>query len=420
MIEGIDRVSETLTEPAQALARLLDPADDDPHPSYAALREAGDGVHWADAMQGYFVTRYDDVKGMCRDTSLFSSDHFWISPAAGHDPGDPRQAASVDVASRQFMFSDPPVHTRLRRILSPFFTTPAIPRWRVLVERIVDERLGRLEPGQEVDFIAEIAALVPVAVIAGILGVPIDTDADLAQWRVWSRDMGATLDISISGAEQERAVLGQGALIDALAETLRLRRGDPRDDLISAVAHLTDDDGAPVDDRDTLAQLMLLFAAGVDTTAGLLGNGLELLLRDPEETARIAAAGGMAAAVEEALRFEPPVHFDLRVTTRPVVIGRTRIDAGQAVYQILPAANRDPRVFTDPDTFRPGRPNAARHLSFLHGPHHCIGAMLARLEGEVVFSRVLRTFPGIHLAGTPRRRTRDKATRSLTLLPVRL
>ncbi|MBV2366992.1 cytochrome P450 [Streptomonospora nanhaiensis] len=414
-------MTHTSLQPAQAMLGLLDPENDDPYPLYAALRESGDGVQWCEPMQAWFATRHEHILEMCRNPRVYSSEHFWAGPVSEHNPADPRQVASIDVASRQFMVTDPPDHTRLRRILSPHFNNTALNgRWRDLVERVVADRLDRLRPGQTIDFMDEVANLVPVAVIAGVLGAPFETDEDLAQWRSWSRDMGATLDISIHGEAQEKAVLGQGELIDALAEILHLRRDDPRDDLISAVAHLADDDGEPVDERDVLAQLMLLFAAGNDTTIGLLGNGVELLLKHPETTARVVAEGAVDAAVEEILRFEPPVHFDLRLTTEPVVLGETEIDAGQQVFQILPAANRDPRVFADPDTYDPWRPNARSHLSFLHGPHHCIGSGLARLEGRIMFTRLLERFPGIRLAGDPVRFTRNKATRGLALLPVTL
>ncbi|GAA4895530.1 cytochrome P450 [Streptomonospora salina] len=126
------------------------------------------------------------------------------------------------------------------------------------------------------------------------------------------------------------------------------------------------------------------------------------------------------AGVEEILPYEPPVHIDLRVTTEPVVLGGTAIDAGQQVFQILPAANRDPRVFADPEAFDPWRTDARSHMSFLSGPHHCIGAGLARLEGETVFTGLLERFPGLRPAGDPVRRTRDTSTRGLGTLPVRL
>nr|WP_255430160.1 cytochrome P450 [Streptomonospora sp. PA3] len=190
--------------------------------------------------------------------------------------------------------------------------------------------------------------------------------------------------------------------------------------MITAVAQLADDADEPVDEKDVLAQLLLLFAAGNDTTAGLLGNGVQLLLTHREKTERLRAEGSLAGGVEEILRFEPPVHFDLRLTKEPVVLGETELPAGAAVYQILPAANRDPRVFADPDAFDPWRPNARNHMSFLHGPHHCIGAGLARVEGEVLFKRLLERFPDARLDGEPVRRTRDKATRGLEELPVRL
>ncbi|GAA1867435.1 cytochrome P450 [Pseudonocardia ailaonensis] len=380
--------------------------DPDPFPLYDELRETGGGVH-AFPPLGYFAFRYDDVARMGRDNALFSSDHFHDSPAGIHDPADPVQAAFMAVSAQQFMFHDPPSHTRMRQAMMPAFTGFATRRWRPIVEARVGALLDRFEPGQEAGFMAEFAGAVPVAIIADVLGVP---EEEQSEFRRWSQALAATFDPGIQGEARTTAIHAANEMVEYLRVILARRRAEPRDDLTSVLA------AADLPDDELLGSLALLLTAGNDTTVNLLGNGLQHLFTEPR--ARAAFPENVPALVEEMLRFDPPLHLDLRKTTREVTLGGVDIPAGAIVWLVIGAANRDPRAFDAAGTFDPGRsPN--RHLTFLPGHHHCIGAPLARLEGEIIFTRLLERFPGIAPAGTPVRRVANKVARGWEEIPVR-
>ena len=392
----------------ELLGRLMGD-DPDPVPLYDELRETGGGVH-AFPPLGHFAFRYEDVARMGRDNTLFSSDHFWDSPAGLHDPTDPVQAAFVAVSSRQFMFHDPPAHTRMRQAMTPAFTGFATRRWRPIVETRVAALLDRFEPGQEADFMAEFAGAVPVAIIAGVLGVP---EEEQSEFRRWSQALAATFDPGIQGPARTAAIHSANEMIEYLRGIVALRRRRPQDDLTSVLA------AADLPEDELLGSLALLLTAGNDTTVNLLGNGLHLLFTEPAARAAAADPAAIPTLVEEMLRLDPPLHLDLRKTTRDVTLGGVDIPEGGIVWLVIGAANRDPRAFADPARFDPARsPN--RHLTFLPGHHHCIGAPLARLEGEIIFTRLLERFPGITPGDAPPvRRVANKVARGWESIPVR-
>jgi cytochrome P450 len=390
-----------MTSTETLLGRLMGD-DPDPFPLYDELRETDGGVHPFPGL-GHLAFRYDDVARMGRDNALFSSDHFWDSPAGLHDPRDPVQAAFVSVSAQQFMFHDPPSHTRMRQAMMPAFTGFATRRWRPIVEARVAALLDRFEPGQEAEFMEDFAGAVPVAIIADVLGVP---EEEQSEFRRWSQALAATFDPGIQGDARTTAIHAAHEMIEYLRGILAERRRDPKDDLTSVLA------AADLPDDELLGSLALLLTAGNDTTVNLLGNGLQFLFTEPS-----AREGDVAAVVEEMLRMDPPLHLDLRKTTREVALGGVDVPAGEIVWLVIGAANRDPRAFDRAAVFDPTRsPN--RHLTFLPGHHHCIGAPLARLEGQIIFTRLLERFPDIAPAGPPVRRVANKVARGWAEIPV--
>lgn len=399
----------TSTETVPGLLARLMGDDPDPVPIYDELREAGGGVH-AFPPLGYFAFRHADVAAIGRDNATYSSDHFWVSPAGVHDPTDPVQAAFMAVSSQQFMFHDPPTHTRMRSAMLPAFTGLATRRWRPIIEARVAALLDRFAPGQEAEFMTEFAGAVPVAIIADVLGVP---DDEQSEFRRWSQALAATFDPGIQGPARTEAIHAANEMVEYLRGIVADRRRAPKDDLTSVLAAA----GLPED--ELLGSLALLLTAGNDTTVNLLGNGLSFLFTEPAARSAAADPARIPALVEEMLRLDPPLHLDMRKTTRDVVLGDVDVPAGALVWLVIGAANRDPRAFEQPAVFDPARtPN--RHLTFLPGHHHCIGAPLARLEGEIIFTRLMERFPGIAPGAVPPvRRVANKVARGWASLPVR-
>ena len=399
----------------EALAEVMLMGAADPFPIYNELRELDDGVHYLEELNANFAFRYDDVLRTGKEYETFSSDGFWQSPSSVHDPADPEHRRFVDFSSRILVVKDPPAHTRLRNVIRAAFTPRAIALWRPAVERATDALLDQVQPGKECDLVSDFAFHVPVAIIAEILGVPAD---DRASFHKWSYSFGSTFEFSTQGDARDRAIRDSLKLIDYLADFAEERRRSPGDDLTSIIVngHV---DGEPLDPQDSLAQLVFLLGAGNETTANLITNGTTMLIEHPDVCRRLAQdPDRIPTAVEEMLRCDPPIHMVARLTARDTRLGDTDIPAGALVIPVFPAANRDPRRFDDPERFDIDRPKN-QHLTFNHGVHFCVGAPLARLEGEVIFRRLLARFPKIS-AGTrpPVRRTDNLGLRGWQSRPV--
>lgn len=389
----------------------------DPYPHYEQLRELGDGVHWIEAVQGFAVFRYDDVRAIGADPGLFSSDIFWVSPQATHDPANPAHVRFVDVASRLFMLADPPVHSRIRSIFRHAFTGQAIQKWRPMVEQVTAGLLQSWAPGQEFDLMQRLAAQLPVAVIATMLGVP---EEHRNQFRRWSTAFATSFDPTVQGDGRDRVITHSLELMDFLGDLVTSRRETPADDLTSLLVHTATDTGDYLSDIDLVSQLTLLLAAGNETTTNLIGSGLSLLFDHPEARAILLAdPGAVPKAVEEMLRFDPPIQFTWRKTTRPTQLGSTVLPADTLLVPCIASANRDPRRFPDPLAFDVTRKDN-KHLSFFHGVHFCVGAPLARLEATTAFRQLLAAFPGIAAGSEPGLRSTRSTTRGWDTRPVRL
>lgn len=390
----------------------------DPFPLYEQLRELGSGVHWSDVLGGWVVCRYDDVKSMVSRHDAFSSDNFFDGAPGVHDPEDAEHRRFIEISSRQFIFQDPPVHTRIRSIFRHAFTKQSIAKWRTTMEDVSDEVLSRYQPGEELDIMPQLAADIPVAVIASILGVPRDKWARL---REWSEAYGRTLDAGAQGELRDRSIRTSLEMMDYLAVLVSQRKADPQDDLITLIATTETDTGELLTDTEIVSQLTLLLAAGNDTTTSLIGSAMTILIDNPDVKHELRERPELIpTAIEEMLRFDPPFHLNFRKAVRDAEYGGREIQSGQMCFQIMAAANRDPRQFADPDTFDITR-DASKHLAFSHGIHFCVGAPLARMEGAVVLGKILERFPDF-TAGSqpPARRTSNILARGWHSRPVKL
>jgi cytochrome P450 len=304
------------------------------------------------------------------------------------------------------LVTDPPDHTRYRRLVSKVFTARAIEGLRPRIEQTCAELLR----DKSTDLVADYAALLPVTVIAEILGVPLDMRR---QFLAWGNAAAPTLDLGLPFATYRRTELNIRHVNDWMRGHFARLRQQPGDDLLSQLVQLDD-----LSEDELLATAGLLLAAGFETTVNLLGTGAWLLMRHPEQLAVLRdEPQRWGNAVEETLRYDSPVQVTARVCRRATEFGGAAIQPGHVVMAMLGGANRDPAVFADPDTFDVTRANAREHLSFSGGVHYCLGAALARLEGEIGLRMLFERYPDLRPDGAPTRRT-TRVLRGFERLPV--
>ncbi|WP_436791224.1 cytochrome P450 family protein [Yinghuangia sp. YIM S10712] len=364
----------------------------DPHGGYAAIREHG-GVRrrvvktLATELHAWVVTGYDDARALLADQRLSKDVELLrdIMQARAVRSGEPPARTP-----RTMLFSDPPDHTRLRRLVGHAFTARRVETLRPWIEKSTDDILDTVEPGVPFDLVERLAMALPIYVIGELLGVPQERHGD---FRAWSTAL-AGLDTT---AEAKQAATRQA--FTYLTELVGVKRDQPGDDMLSALIQAREEDGTRLDQPELLSMVFLLMNAGYETTASLIGSGTYTLLRAPDQLRLLRDNPGLVpGAVEELLRYESPLNLStLRCTTAPVTLGDVTIPEGEIVFIALLAANRDSARFPDADRLDVTRP-AQGHLSFGHGIHHCIGAPLARLEGEIVFGKLLERFPHWELA----------------------
>ncbi len=317
-------------------------------------------------------------------------------------------AASVDpwaigpVEPPSMLAVDPPDHTRYRRLVSKVFTPRAVAALEGRVEQIADELLDRMAArGGTVDLVEAYAGPLPVQVIAEILGVPAHMQAEMLEW---GNAAAVTLEPVIRYREYRAAIIALRKIHHWLADHLQQLRRSPGEDLLSQLAQLVDD-GETLSDVELRATALLVIGAGFETTVNLIGNGVALLMEHPEQLAMLQDDPSLwPNAVDEILRFEPPVQGTGRVATQDVEIQGQRVPAGKIVVTMLGGCNRDPEVFSDPQRFDITRANAREHLSFSAGIHFCLGASLARLEGATALRKLFERFPELTVGGAPARR----------------
>ncbi len=389
-------LNETVTLQAIDDSLLSDDFLRNPYPTMDRLREV-DPVHWSDAIGGWVLTRYADIRATFKDTADYSNEGR-LGRASAYLPSESRRKLETFEAhyrTKGLLHSDPPDHTRLRRLVLRAFSPRVIEAMRPRIQSIVDGLIDRVEPAGEMEVIGDLAFALPVTVLANLLGVPVSHGSKFGTWA------DALLAFQGVNKPDESVLLAaQQALLEArayLAGLIGQRRREPGEDLISLMTGSASD-GESLTDDEIINTGITLLTAGHETTTSLIGNGLFTLLRHPEQWERLRADPALVKpAIEEALRYESPVARQPRLLRHDVELGGKTLRAGQMAFQMLGAANRDPEKFAEPDTFDIRRqPNP--HIAFGQGIHFCIGAPLSRTEGEIVFTTILRRLPGIELA----------------------
>jgi cytochrome P450 len=380
----------------------------DPYPMYHRLRTE-EPVHRSPL--GFWVlTRYEDVVAVLRDPRLVKEP---IAAFVARRLGVERSPTNVGMS---MLDRDPPDHTRLRGLVSKAFTPRVVEGLRPRIQQIVDGLLDRAEDQRGMDLIEEFAYPIPVNVICEMLGVPV---ADHERFKGWSIDLARGLDATLFGAPEvaRRGSESQRALADYFRGLIAEHRASPRADLLSLLI-AAEEAGDTLSEHELLATCILLLVAGHETTVNLLGNGTLALLRHPDQLRLLRDDPGLiGTAVEELLRFDGPVQRTARIPDTDVVIDGHTIAAGDMVMPFIGAADRDPAQFPDPDRLDLKRADN-RHIAFGWGIHFCLGAPLARLEGQIAINTLVRRFPKLTLA-TDRPEYRQSLTlRGLTALPV--
>ncbi|MFG2223244.1 cytochrome P450 [Streptomyces sp. NPDC048644] len=406
---------------------VMDPAlITDPFRGYGALREQGPVVRgrFVDDSPMWFVTRFDEVREVLRD-ARFANNRAHSGGGTGEDPlarmlemfGVPKELDVYFLGS--ILNQDAPDHARLRRLVSRAFTARKITDLRPRVTEIADALLDRLPEYAEdgvVDLIEHFAYPLPITVICELVGIP---EEDRPQWRVWGADL-----VSL---EPGRLARSMPPMIEHIHGLIGRRRAALTDDLLSDLIRAQDDDGGRLSDVEMVTMVLTLVLAGHETTAHLIGNGTAALLTHPDQLRLLRDDPALAPrAVHELMRWCGPVQAtQLRYATEDVELAGTRIARGDAVQLILVAANFDPRHYDDPerlDLTRHPAGHAENHVGFGHGMHYCLGATLARQEGEVAFDRLFTRYPDVRLAVAPEELKRDPLPGSwrLSSLPLHL
>ena len=354
----------------------------DPYPRYRQLRDVAP-VHRSDLGAVWFLTRWADCNAVLRDPRLGKGD-LNDDRRALFNPGLPPRQQTV--MGNSMLFVNPPDHTRLRGLVSRGFTPRRMQDLEGHVGHMADVIVDRMAVEGDVDVMDALAFRLPVQVIGELVGVP---PSDRDQFRTLVRASAAALEPGVTAEQIDEAEHAMAIMDDYFRSLIERRRADLEHDLVSALIAARDGEDRLSED-EMVATLILLFAAGFETTTNLIGNGLLCLLRNPDQFARLRAEPDLVgSAVEEMLRFESPVQVDARTAFEPIEIDGHRIGAGETVVTFLGAANRDPAEFDDPERFDVTRdPN--HPLSFAAGIHYCLGANLARLEGRIVFDRLVR------------------------------
>ena len=379
-----------------------------PYPFYRALREE-DPVHLSPL--GFWVcTRYDDAVMILRD------------PRFGREGMAKRMEARLGLTqdtsrARDMLFQDPPDHTRLRALVSRAFTPRVVEVMRPHIQEIVDGLLDRVDGARAMDVIEDLAYPLPVTVICEMLGVPA---ADQDIFKSWSTDIARSLDAAILPADSDAIPRGRDArlgLADYFRSLIATRRKDPKPDLLSALI-AAEEEGNKLSEGELVSTCMLLLIAGHETTVNLIGNGLLALLQHPDQLRALRDDPGLIqTGVEELLRFDGPVQRTGRMTTAEVEIGDKRIPRDAVVVSVIGAANRDPKQFADPDRLDVSRKDN-RHIAFGFGIHFCLGAPLARLEGQIALGTLLRRMPKLALVSDVPEWRESSTLRGLKSLPV--
>jgi cytochrome P450 len=385
----------TETAPAPLFDPFAPGFTDDPYPQYARMRSQA--PVYEHPFGFWLITRYEDVSWLLRAGMSVQDDNVATDSVLRQLRDQMYDRERPVASSRSMLDRDPPDHTRLRKLVSKAFTPRAIQALRPRITELVDGMLDDIAARRRVNLIDALAFPLPFAVIAEMLGTP---PADHERIRQLSGTVVRSLE-PVADPEVFKAILAADEELSALAaEMIAWKRANPADDLLTALIH-AEDDGDMLSDDELVAQTLLLYIAGHETTVNLIAGGTLALLRNPAQLALLRDDPALVGnAVEELLRYDSPVQASRRITLAPSTVGGVTIPAGAFVLASLGSANRDESYWgADAGELRLARQNARQHVSFGAGPHHCLGASLARLEAAVAFQHLTGRFPGLRLDG---------------------
>ena len=386
---------------------------DNPYPYFHALRETTPVL--ATGTNSYLLTRHADLMTVYKDAKLYSSDKkAEFLPKFGDGLLYQHHTTSL-------IFNDPPLHTRVRRIIAGALNPRAVADLEPPMIAMVDGLLDRMADKRHADIIADLAASVPIEVIGNLLAIPHGRRDPLRAWSLailGALEPQPTTEMLETG---EIAVRDFLAYLRDLVGERRIKPGNPDRDVLTRLIlgekSGGEQSGEKLSEIELLQNCIFILNAGHETTTNLIGNGLYNLLQWPEEKARLLANPEMIdTAVEEFLRFDSPVQLGNRITTAPATLGGFDIPAGAFITLAIASANRDPAAFHDPDRLDIGR-SANRHVAFASGVHVCVGLSIARMEGRVAIQRFLQRFPNYRLSGAPQRGNRARF-RGFLSMPV--
>jgi cytochrome P450 len=389
----------------------------DPYPVYSVLRR-DDPLCWSEHWGCWVVSRHSDITMLFKDTQHFSNAGRVVHAIKNSYPEDDRKRLKplIDHYSHGLINVDPPDHTRLRRLVQKAFTPRTLDRLRPRVAVIVRELLDRAASNKNFELIQDFAYLLPVTIIAELLGIPPKMHA---QFKAWSQ--GIVAFMATPRPDVDVALSSQKALLELkeyFKEVFAECRRQPREDLISDLVnvHLGNES---LTEEELLSTCVTMLIGGHETTTSLLASAMHLMVTTPELANRLRREPElMPSAVEEFLRYEPPFQRILRIVREPTELYGKTLVPGDTIMLLLGSANRDPEVFSGPDVFDPRRsPN--RHLSFGHSVHFCLGAALARLEAPIALSMMVDRFPDASLADDSVT-WQDGMIRCLAALPLNL
>ncbi|MFD6966975.1 cytochrome P450 [Streptomyces sp. NPDC059979] len=385
-----------------------------PYPTYAFMRDEGPvrRITQPNGLRCWLVTRHEEARALFADPRVLKDPgNAGAALAEASLPHYEEAGAGLD---RHMLSSDPPDHTRLRKLVTKAFTPKRVKELGPSVQRVTDKLLDRMAVAGEADLIADFALPLTVTVICELLGIPANRRSDIHRWT------DALISPAPGAGSRAATATALRDMHRYLADLIEAKRADSRDDLVSAMIE-AQDEGGSLTAEETVSMIYLLLIAGHETTVNLIGNGVFALLRHPEQLRKVQRDPELLpGAIEEMLRYEGPIGTaSMRFTAEPVQVGETTIGAGEVVLIVVGSANRDERRHPRPDEFDVERADT-RHLSFGHGIHYCLGAPLARMEGRIAIGSLLERFPGLRLAVEPEQLTwrSGNLIRGLHRLPV--
>jgi pimeloyl-[acyl-carrier protein] synthase len=385
----------------------------DPHPQLHRLRSE-DPVHWSSTLGVWVLTRYVDVHAALRDSRFSCMAGRWEQYQKFFLRGGSATSPMAEMYKRWMLQVDPPDHTRLRGLVNKAFTPRVVEKMRPAVQRSVDELVNRVVASGRMDVMSDLAFPLPIMVICDLLGVPREDNDKI---REWTAALLPSLSPAISAAGVERVNAVIVEYREYFRELARQRRAEPKDDMLSALIAAEEND-QKLTEEELLATCILLAFAGHATTAQLTGRAMHFLLQHPDQRQKLMDDPSLIVnAIEEVCRYDSMLQLIYRTTKEPVTIGDKTIPANQMVFLSLAGANRDPLQFPDPDRFDITR-DAGKHIAFAYGIHYCVGAPLARLEGQIAVNTMLRRLPDLKLNQAGIRREPSLLLRGLTALPV--